>query len=101
MRHVIIAGLPFLVNDHRHTGCVTIILRYKKLHCCYNIVYSSRNCDKYSSKQEGRRVKRLAYKQGNRHQMDLFPKSIEEYVQEDDPERIYDAFVESLSMEEI
>ncbi len=33
--------------------------------------------------------------------MDLFPKSIEEYVQEDDPVRIYDAFVESLSMEEI
>ena len=33
--------------------------------------------------------------------MDLFPKSIEEYVQEDDPVGIYDAFVESLSMEEI
>jgi transposase len=33
--------------------------------------------------------------------MDLFPKSIEEYVQEDDSVRIYDAFVESLSMEEI
>ena len=33
--------------------------------------------------------------------MDLFPKSIEEYVQEDDPVRIYDAFVESLSMEEV
>ncbi len=43
----------------------------------------------------------MAYKQGNRHQMDLFPKSIEEYVQEDDPVRVYDAFVESLSMEEI
>ncbi len=33
--------------------------------------------------------------------MDLFPKSIEEYVQEDDPVRVYDAFIESLSMEEI
>jgi transposase len=43
----------------------------------------------------------LAYKQGNRHQMDLFPKSIEEYVREEDPVRIYDAFVESLSMEDI
>jgi transposase len=43
----------------------------------------------------------LAYKQGNRHQMDLFPQSIEEYVQEEDPVRIYDAFVESLSMEDI
>ncbi len=33
--------------------------------------------------------------------MDLFPKSIEEYVQEDDPVRIYDAFIDSLSMEDI
>ncbi len=31
--------------------------------------------------------------------MELFSKSIEEYVQEDDPVRVYDAFVESLSME--
>ncbi len=43
----------------------------------------------------------MAYKQGNRHQMDLFPQSIEEYVQEEDPVRIYDAFVESLYMEDI
>ena len=33
--------------------------------------------------------------------MDLFPKSIEGYAQEEDPVRIYDAFVESLSMEDI
>lgn len=33
--------------------------------------------------------------------MDLFPKSIEEYVGEDDPVRVYDAFVESLSMEDL
>jgi transposase len=43
----------------------------------------------------------LAYKQGNRHQTDLFPQSIEGYVQENDPVRISDAFVELLSMEEI
>ncbi len=43
----------------------------------------------------------MAYKQGDRHQMHLFPNSIEDYVQEDDPVRVYDTFIESLSMEEI
>jgi len=33
--------------------------------------------------------------------MNLFPQSIEEYVAEDDPVRAYDAFVESLDLEEL
>ena len=30
---------------------------------------------------------------GNREQINFLPKSIEEYVGEDDPVRVYDAFV--------
>ena len=43
----------------------------------------------------------MAYRYGNRYQMNLFPQSIEEYVAEDDPVRAYDAFVESLDLEEL
>ncbi|MDR4498996.1 MAG: transposase [Candidatus Scalindua sp.] len=43
----------------------------------------------------------MAYKKGDRYQMDLFPKSIEGYVQDENPVRVYDAFIESLSMEDI
>ena len=35
----------------------------------------------------------MALKVGNRHQMSLIPKSIEEYVSDVDPVRVYDAFV--------
>ncbi len=38
----------------------------------------------------------MAYRYGNRFQMSLLPKSIEEYVSEEDPVRAYDAFVEAL-----
>lgn len=38
----------------------------------------------------------MAYRHGNRFQMSLLPKSIQEYVAEDDPVRAYDAFVEAL-----
>ena len=38
----------------------------------------------------------MAYRYGNRHQMALFPRSIEESVPEDHPVRAYDAFVEAL-----
>ena len=43
----------------------------------------------------------MTYRYGNRYQMNLFPQSIEEYVAEDDPVRAYDAFVESLDLEEL
>ena len=43
----------------------------------------------------------MALKVGNRFQMSLIPKSIEEYVSEIDPVRVYDAFVDSLDLKEL
>ena len=43
----------------------------------------------------------MAYRYGNRHQMELLPLSIEEYVNSDDPVRVYDAFVETLNFNEL
>jgi len=43
----------------------------------------------------------MAYRYGNREQMGLFPSSIEDYVSEQDPVRVYDAFVESLDFTEL
>jgi len=40
----------------------------------------------------------MAYRYGNRQQMELLPQSIEEYVAKDDPVRAYDAFVEVLDL---
>lgn len=36
------------------------------------------------------------YKQGERHQITLFPASIEDYISPNDPVKVYDAFVEAL-----
>jgi len=38
----------------------------------------------------------MAYRYGDRYQMNLIPQSIEEYVAEDNPVRAYDAFVDAL-----
>ena len=43
----------------------------------------------------------MAYRYGNREQMELFPASIEDYVSPDDPVRAYDAFVEALDFNEL
>ncbi|MFQ6032870.1 MAG: transposase, partial [Candidatus Zixiibacteriota bacterium] len=43
----------------------------------------------------------MAYRNGNRDQMQLLPPSIEEYVTPEDPVRAYDAFVNSLSLDEL
>lgn len=43
----------------------------------------------------------MAYRYGNREQMELFPPSIENYVKEGDPVRAYDAFVEALDFDEV
>lgn len=43
----------------------------------------------------------MAYRYGNREQMELFPASIEDYVSQDDPVRAYDAFVEALDFDEL
>lgn len=45
--------------------------------------------------------KEMAYRLGNRDQMELLPSSIEEYVGKEDPVRVYDAFVESLNFAEL
>ena len=43
----------------------------------------------------------MAIRQGNREQMELLPPSIEQYVVEDAPVRVYDAFVEALDLDEL
>jgi len=43
----------------------------------------------------------MAYRYGNRHQMELLPPSIEEYVTESDPVRVYDAFVDALDLHKL
>lgn len=43
----------------------------------------------------------MAYRYGNRYQVELLPQSIESYVASDDPVRIYDTFVESLNLSEL
>ena len=43
----------------------------------------------------------MAYRYGDRHQMTLFPKGIEEYVGPDDPVRAYDAFVDALDFKKL
>ena len=43
----------------------------------------------------------MAYRYGNRAQMNLFPQSIEDYVNEADPVRAFDAFVESMNLLEL
>jgi len=43
----------------------------------------------------------MAYRYGNREQIELFPSSIEDYVSQEHPVRAYDAFVEALDLNEL
>lgn len=43
----------------------------------------------------------MAYRTGDRYQLEMLPPSIEEYVAHDDPVRAYDAFVEALDLEQL
>jgi len=43
----------------------------------------------------------MAYRTGDRYQMEMLPPCIEEYVAKDDPVRAYDAFVEALDLEQL
>jgi len=43
----------------------------------------------------------MAYRYGNRFQMSLLPKSIEEYVAPEDPVRAYDAFIDALDFSQL
>ncbi len=43
----------------------------------------------------------MAYRYGNRNQINLFPESMEDYVAPDDPVRAYDAFIEALDFRDL
>jgi len=43
----------------------------------------------------------MAYRTGNRNQMAMLPQSIEQFVSEHDPVRVYDAFVEALDFDQL
>jgi len=43
----------------------------------------------------------MAYRYGNRDQIQLLPKTINEYITSDDPVRAYDAFIESLDFRDL
>jgi transposase len=43
----------------------------------------------------------MAYRYGNRYQMDLIPQCIEDYVAQGNPVRAYDAFVEALDFRQL
>lgn len=43
----------------------------------------------------------MAYLYGNRNQITFLPDSIEKYVSEDDPVRVYDAFIDALPKQEL
>lgn len=43
----------------------------------------------------------MAYRYGNREQIELLPTCIEDYVGPDDPVRAYDAFVDALNLKEL
>jgi transposase len=43
----------------------------------------------------------MAYRYGNRSQITFLPDSIEEYVTEDDPVRVYDAFIDALRLKDL
>jgi len=43
----------------------------------------------------------MAYRYGNRNQINLFPKSVEDFISPDDPVRAYDAFIEALDFRDL
>ena len=43
----------------------------------------------------------MAYRCGDRYQLGLMPQSIEDYVTQDNPVRVYDAFVEALNFRQL
>jgi len=43
----------------------------------------------------------MAYRYGNRNQIELLPKTVNEYIASDDPVRAYDAFIETIDFREL
>ena len=67
-----------------------------------NLLYFT---DRYVTMQQVKDNKtgglRMAYRYGNRTQMELFPPCIEDYVAEDAPVRAYDVMIEALDLDEL
>ena len=61
-----------------------------------NMKYLTEDPYRYDRMQPNERGVAMAYRYGDRYQMVLFPRSIEEYIPDDHPVRVYDAFVEAL-----
>jgi hypothetical protein len=58
--------------------------------------YLTQNPYRYDTMQHDQGGFQMAYRYGNRFQLGLFPRSVEDYVSANDPVRAYDAFVEAL-----
>ena len=58
--------------------------------------YLGQNPYRYDKMQRNEGGLQMAYRYGDRFQLWLFPRSIEDYVGPRDPVRAYDAFVEAL-----
>jgi transposase len=43
----------------------------------------------------------MSLRYGNRHQVTLFPSRVEDYIEPDNPVRVYDAFVDALDFEDL
>lgn len=43
----------------------------------------------------------MAYRYGNRDQIELLPKTVNEYIAPDDPVRAYDAFIGALDFRDL
>ncbi|MCX5991438.1 MAG: transposase [Chloroflexi bacterium] len=43
----------------------------------------------------------MALREGNRQQMEMMPPSIEQYIPDDTPVRVYDAFVEAMDLKDL
>ena len=58
--------------------------------------YLTQNPHRYDTMQRNEGGLQMAYRYGDRFQLGLFPRSIEDHVASSDPVRAYDAFVEAL-----
>src|SRR5512139_1319563 len=61
-----------------------------------NMKYLTQDPHRYDTIQRDEGGLQMAYRYGDRFQLGLFPRSIEDYVAPSDPVRAYDAFVEAL-----
>src|SRR5262249_37298087 len=87
------------LKSFRPRDCVAINGQGRK-----RIRSRSKNITAYSNdmlRYVGRKEEAMAYRFGNREQLGLLPASIEDYVSQEDPVRVYDGFVEKLKFTEL